>query len=160
MHRDAITPLVSFNYGMGNKKRVQDGVKYGLLYTTIIMVAGIVILQVFARLLVAVFGLSDETAELCVLAIRIISTGFLFAGVNIAIQGLFQALDCGLGSLAISALRLFLVVLPLAWVFAQMSNAAFIIWFAFPIAELVAVIAAILLMCRVNEKTIKKILTT
>lgn len=154
--RDAITPLVSFNHGMGNKKRVQDGVKYGLIYTTIIMVAGIVILQVFANTLVAVFGLSDETAKLCVLAIRVISAGFLFAGANIAIQGVFQALGCGIGSLVISVLRLLIVVLPLAWVFAQMSNAKFIIWFAFPLAELVAAIVAVVLMFRVNKNIIRK----
>ncbi|MBR1740802.1 MAG: MATE family efflux transporter, partial [Lachnospiraceae bacterium] len=42
--RDAITPIVSFNYGMGKKKRVRQGIRYGLLYTEIIMVAGIVVL--------------------------------------------------------------------------------------------------------------------
>lgn len=154
--RDAITPIVSFNYGMGSKKRVKSGMKYGLIYTTIIMVVGIVVLQIFAGPLVAVFGLSDETANLCILALRIISVGFVFAGGNIAFQGVLQALGCGISSLVISVLRLLIVVLPLAWIFAQMSNATFYIWFAFPIAELVAVIAAILLMVRANKGIIRK----
>lgn len=154
--RDAITPVVAFNYGMGNKKRVQDGVKYGLFYTTNIMIAGIVILQAFAGPLVAVFGLSDETAQLCILAIRVISAGFLFAGANIAIQGVFQALGCGISSLVISVLRLLIVVLPLAWFFAQMSNATFMIWFAFPIAEFTAVIVAVGLMFQANKNIIKR----
>lgn len=47
--RDAITPIVSFNYGMGNKERVKEGVKYGLLYTVSIMLIGFVGLEVFAE---------------------------------------------------------------------------------------------------------------
>lgn len=144
--RDAITPLISFNYGMGNKKRVQQGIKFGILYVSVIMIAGIFALELFAGPLVSAFGLSDETAALCVLACRIIACGFLFAGVNIALQGVFQALGCGLSSLIVSVLRLFLIVLPLAWVFARFTNAEFMIWFAFPIAELVAFLAALLLM--------------
>lgn len=38
--RDAITPIVSFSYGMQNKKRINEGVKCGIIYTTIIMIAG------------------------------------------------------------------------------------------------------------------------
>lgn len=153
--RDAITPLVSFNYGMGSKKRVKEGVKYGLLYVEIIMLIGIVGLELFAGPLVSVFGLSDETAKLCVLAIRIISAGFLFAGANIAIQGVFQALGCGGSSLIVSLLRLCIIVLPLAWIFTKFSNAEFAIWFAFPIAEAVAMVVTIVLMAKANRTIIK-----
>lgn len=155
--RDAITPLISFNYGMGNKKRVQQGIKFGILYVSVIMIAGIFALELFAGPLVSAFGLSDETAALCVLACRIIACGFLFAGVNIALQGVFQALGCGLSSLIVSVLRLFLIVLPLAWVFARFANAEFMIWFAFPIAELVAFLAALLLMKRAYKARIQLI---
>ncbi len=155
--RDAITPLISFNYGMGNKKRVQQGIKFGILYVSVIMIAGIFALELFAAPLVSAFGLSDETAALCVLACRIIACGFLFAGVNIALQGVFQALGCGLSSLIVSVLRLFLIVLPLAWVFSRFANAEFMIWFAFPIAELVAFLAALLLMKRAYKTRIQLI---
>lgn len=154
--RDAITPMVSFNYGMGNKKRVKDGIKYGILYTEIIMLLGIIVLEIFAEPLAGIFGLSDETASLCMLAIRIIAAGFLFAGGNIAMQGVFQALGCGISSLVVSLLRLFIVVLPLAWLFTKFENATFLIWFAFPIAELVAVLVAIGLMIRAYKLIISK----
>ena len=149
--RDAITPLVSFNYGLGNRQRMKDGMKYGIIYIEIIMIIGIAVLEIFAEPLAAAFQLSDETARLCVLAMRIIASGFLFAGANIAIQGIFQALECGIGSLIISLLRLFVVVLPLAWIFTKFSNAEFMIWLAFPIAELAAFLAAVILMRRVNK---------
>lgn len=146
--RDAITPIVSYNYGTGDKKRVKDGIKYGILYVEIIMVIGILILELGAGPLAAAFGLSAETAELCVLAMRIIALGFLFAGGNIAIQGVFQALDCGIGSLAISLIRQLVVVLPLAWFFTTLANADFMIWFAFPIAEAAAFVVAFVLLKR------------
>ncbi|MGN0435948.1 MAG: MATE family efflux transporter [Wujia sp.] len=154
--RDAITPIVGFNYGMGSRDRVKKGTKYGIIYTEIIMLIGIVILEVFAGPFVKVFGLSDYTAELCERAMRIIATGFLFAGASIAIQGVFQALGCGISSLVVSLLRLFVVVIPLAWAFAQMSNATWMIWFAFPIAELVAFIVAVFLLIRANRRIVNK----
>lgn len=149
--RDAITPIVSFNFGMGDQKRVKQGIFYGLLYVGIIMLAGIVGLELFAGPLIGLFAMSKETADLCILATRIIAAGFLFAGGNIALQGVFQALGCGLESLVVSLLRLCIIVLPLAWIFAQLGNAQFMIWWAFPIAELVALLVAVVCMWRVNK---------
>ncbi|MBO5291795.1 MAG: MATE family efflux transporter [Lachnospiraceae bacterium] len=154
--RDAITPIVSYNYGMGNRERVKSGIRYGILYTMLIMGAGLVGLQIFADPLVAVFGLSDETAILCCRAIRIISLGFFFAGGNIALQGVFQALGCGLSSLVVSVLRLCVIVLPLAWWFSKFQNADFIVWFAFLIAEAVAFAAAAALMVRADRNLIQQ----
>ena len=153
--RDAITPIVSFNYGMGNKKRVKQGIFYGILYTEVIMLVGLIGLEVFARPLVGLFAMSGETEALCALATKIIALGFLFAGGNIAIQGVFQALCCGWDSLVVSLLRLCVVVLPLAWLFARFENAAFMIWWTFPIAEFVAFVAAVLFLVRANKKRIK-----
>ncbi|MDE6054075.1 MAG: MATE family efflux transporter, partial [Lachnospiraceae bacterium] len=155
--RDAITPIVSFNYGMGDRKRVKQGIFYGLLYTEVIMLAGLAGLELFAKPLIGLFAMSEETEGLCVMASKIIATGFLFAGGNIAIQGVFQALGCGLDSLVVSLLRLCIIVLPLAWLFARLENAVFMIWWAFPAAELVAVIAAVLFMMQANKKILKPI---
>lgn len=153
--RDAITPIVSFNYGMGDKNRVKQGIVYGILYTEIIMLIGTIGLEVFASPLIGLFAMSEETEALCVLAARIIAAGFLFAGGNIAVQGVFQALGCGLNSLIVSLLRLCVVVLPLAWLFTKLENATFMIWWAFPIAELVALAVAEALMAQANNKMIK-----
>lgn len=153
--RDAVTPIVSFNYGMGSAKRVKQGIFYGILYIEIIMLVGIIGLEVFTEPLIGLFAMSKETESLCVLATRIITAGFLFAGANIAIQGIFQAVECGISSLVVSLLRQLIVVLPLAWIFAKMEQASVMIWFAFPIAEAVAAVVAVLLLLRVYKKIIK-----
>ena len=154
--RDAITPIVSFSHGMGSRERVRDGIKYGIMYTLIIMAIGFIGLEIFAVPLAGVFGLSGTTERLCISAIRVISVCFIFAGANIAMQGIFQALDSGLESLVISVLRQFLLVLPVAWFLTKQVEAdlgnAWIVWLTFVIAEAVTAAAAVLMM----RKTVKR----
>lgn len=88
----------------GDKKRVKQGIFYGTLYIEVIMLVGIIGLKLFAEPLIGLFAMSAETESLCILATRIIAAGFLFAGGNIAIQGVFQALGCGISSLVVSVL--------------------------------------------------------
>lgn len=152
---NAIIPIISFNYGMQNKKRIKQGIKYGMIYTLGIMLIGVVILQVFAEPLTAVFALSEETSRLCVLSLRIVTLGYLFAGANIVYQGIFQALGCGVRSLVISLLRIMVIVLPLAWIFTKFSSAADLVWWAFPIAEAGALAAALLLMKNIKNSCVK-----
>ncbi|MGN0383219.1 MAG: MATE family efflux transporter [Eubacterium sp.] len=152
---NAMIPVIGFCYGMGNKKRVKDGIRYGIIYTVVIMLVGMLLLQTFAVNIVGIFSVSDETRKLCILAIRIITPGYLFAGANIAFQGIFQALGCGIKSLVISMLRLLIIALPLAWIFTQFSNAKDIVWLAFPISEGVAMISACVFMKIVSDKKIK-----
>ena len=153
--RDAITPIVSFNYGMRDGKRVKAGIKYGMLDTLIIMMAGLVLIELFANPLSSIFGLSGETQELCISAMRIVSISFIFAGLNIAYQGIYQALDSGMESLVISLLRQAVIILPLAYVFSKIAmgdaSRTWLVWLAFPITEIVSSAAAYLLMKRIHN---------
>ncbi len=153
--RDAITPIVSFNYGMGSKERVKDGVKYGLLYTLVLMLIGFVGLELFANPFASIFGLSGETKELCVSAMRIVSISYVFAGANIAFQGIFQALESGLESLVVSVCRQFLFVIPVAYIFAEMVVSGIcgtsIVWFSFVIAEVLTVLVSVAFIKKVKR---------
>lgn len=156
--RDAITPVISFNYGMKSKSRIKDGIKYGMIYALVIMIAGLVLLEIFAVLLSDIFGLSGETRQMCIYAIRIISISFIFAGANIAFQGIFQALDSGIESLVVSICRQFLFVLPVAWIFSYIiihfSGSSWLVWITFPIAEIVSAFIACILMKRTYKNKI------
>lgn len=154
--RDAITPIISFSHGMRNKARIREGIKYGMLYTLVIMLVGTVLVEVLAGPFSQVFGLSGETQALCISAMRIISISFVFAGANIAFQGVFQALDGGLESLILSLCRQLIFVLPVAWLFARLVSqsvaGSWLVWTTFPIAEIVSVLIACLLMRRINKR--------
>ena len=156
--RDAITPIVSFNYGMEDKRRIKEGIKYGLIYTLVIMSIGLVVLEMFANIFTSVFGLSGETESLCISAIRIISLSFLFAGTNIAMQGCFQALGDGMASLIISVLRQFLLVVPVAWLFALLVKYVgapqSVLWITFLIGEGLSAIVSVILIKRVIKNKV------
>ncbi len=153
--RDAITPIVSFNHGLNSMKRVKDGIKYGMMYTIAIMFVGFVALELFAVPFAGIFGLSGETKALCVSAIRVISISYMFAGANIAFQGIFQALDSGLESLIVSVCRQFLFVVPVAFGFSQLVIAGvggtWLVWLTFPIAEILSVVVSMVFMKKVNR---------
>lgn len=154
--RDAITPIISFSHGMKSKIRIYDGIKFGLLYTLIIMLAGTAVVEIFTVPLSNIFGLSGNTQSLCISAMRIISISFVFAGANIAFQGIFQALDGGIESLIVSVCRQLIFVLPVAWIFAQIAKnntgSSWLVWTSFLIAEILSAVISILLLIKLNRK--------
>lgn len=158
--RDAITPIVSFGYGMGSRTRVKQGIKYGMLYTLIIMAAGTILLEVFAEPFAALFGLSGETEQLCVSAMRVISLSFVFAGANVAFQGIFQALESGWQSLVISVCRQILFVLPVAGGFSLVvknsggTDMMWLVWLTFLIAEGISAVIAVIFMKGISRNKI------
>ena len=130
-----------------------------MLYTAAIMLTGTVLLEAFANLLCVPFGLSDETQTVFISATRIISAGFLFAGISLSLQGVFQALNKGLSSLIISLLRQLILILPVAWglsllIASNLSN-AWIIWITFPFAEIITAAVAAMMMTRIIKKNMK-----
>lgn len=156
--RDAITPILSFNYGKQDKGRIRDSMKYGLIYTLAIMVIGLVVLEIFSVPFAHLFGLSGETEQLCISAIRIISISFLFAGANVALQGIFQAMEGGIQSLIISVCRQILFVLPVAWIFARLvlssGSPEWLVWTTFLIAESLSTLIACILLKGIYRKKI------
>ena len=157
--RDAITPIVSFNHGMRNKERIKLGIKYGMKYTLTIMIVGLIVLEIFATPFSRVFGLSGETENLCISTMRVISVSFIFAGANVAFQGIFQALDSGIESLIISVCRQILFILPVAYGFSLLAiqNPAndWMVWLTFPIGEFVSVVIACIFMKRIMKNKIE-----
>ena len=158
--RDAITPIVSFNFGMQNKKRVSDGVKHGIGYTLMLMFVCFVIIEIIAVPLANAFGLSEETTALCISAIRVISTSFIFAGLNIAFQGIFQALQSGAESLVISILRQLILVLPVAYAITKIvinspvKNTSYV-WITFPIAEILTAAVGVYMLKRTFRRKVE-----
>lgn len=152
--RDAITPIIAFAYGMRNKKRIQDGIKYGLLYTAILMIAGVIITEFFPSAFATLFN-AGQSREYFISATRIISISFVFAGINVAYQGVYQALDGGMESLIISLLRQLIIILPLAEIFSIISKNSNIgvslIWWAFPITEIIACVVGYVLLKKIRK---------
>ena len=158
--RDAITPIIAFAYGMGSKKRIKDGIRYGLIYTIALMLAGILITEIFPGAFATLFN-AGQSREYFIGAMRIISISFIFAGINVAYQGIYQALEGGIESFIISMLRQFVIILPLAGalsVFVRNGQAGVsLIWWAFPITELISCLVGYVFLKRIGRNRVEKL---
>lgn len=153
--RDAITPIIAFSYGMQNKQRVKNGIKYGLIYTIVLMVAGTLITELFPNFFATLFN-AGQSRIYFISAVRIISISFVFAGINIAFQGVYQALNGGMESLVVSLLRQAILILPLAWGFSklviQYDMDVSLIWYAFVITEVLSCVVGWVFLRRIEKK--------
>ena len=156
--RDAITPIIAFAYGMRNKKRIKAGIRYGLIYTIALMLFGILVTEIFPDAFAALFN-AGKSREHFISAMRIISISFIFAGFNVAYQGIYQALDGGIESLVISLLRQLVIILPLAGIFSicvRNGQAGIsLIWWAFPITEFAACLVGYVFLKRIQKNTVE-----
>lgn len=158
--RDAITPIIAFAYGMGSKKRIKDGIKYGLMYTSVLMIFGILITEIFPSSFATLFN-AGSSREYFIGAMRIISISFIFAGINVAYQGIYQALDGGMESLIISLLRQLVIILPLAGIFSIFVRkgraGVSLIWWAFPITELAACLIGFVFLKKIQKIKVERL---
>ncbi len=158
--RDAITPIVAFAYGMGEKKRIRDGIRYGLIYTAALMIFGTLITEGFPGAFATLFN-AGQSREAFIGAMRVISVSFIFAGINVAYQGIYQALESGIESLVISLLRQLLLILPLAGIFSVFVRngqaGVTLLWWAFPITEVLACLAGYGFLKKIQKKKVERL---
>ena len=155
--RDAITPIIAFAYGMRSKKRIQDGIKYGLIYTIVLMILGIAITEIFSGAFATLFN-AGQSRDFFISAMRVISVSFLFSGINVAYQGIYQALNGGLESLVISLLRQLIIILPLAGIFSLFVRngqaGVALIWWAFPITEVISCLVGYVFLKKIRKNKV------
>lgn len=151
---NGMIPIVAYNYGARNKKRILHTIDLSVIIAVGIMLAGLLVFQVFPTQLLGFFGASRHMLEIGVPALRIISLSFIFAGYNIIVSSVFQSLGNGVYSLAVSVARQLFIILPVAYLFARLFG-LHKIWWAIPIAEIVAVVLSTLLFRRIRRMKIR-----
>lgn len=158
---NTIISILSFNYGMQDKKRIDDCIKYGIIDTIIVNLIISILFEIFAYPLTNLFGLAGGTTKeiisVCTIALRISSIGFVFMGISVAIQGVLQSIRYTLKPLIISLLRLVIFVLPIAFLFTKSNNVTEIVWWTFPIAEVLTSIISLFILKDSYDKKIKVI---
>lgn len=147
---NTIITVLSFNYGMKDKNRSKDCIKYGIIDTFIVTVIITFLFEIIAKPLSQLFALSGgSTAELidvCERAIRIASIGYVFMGFTVAIQGVLQALRYAFNPFFTALCRLAVFVFPIAYLFTLSSNVVSIVWWTFPIAEFLTAIISFFIL--------------
>lgn len=124
---------------------IGTGVGTNALLARLLGCAGV---ELFAQPLAGLFSLSATTHAMCVDCMRIVSLGFLFAGLCIAFQGVFQALECGVESLVISLCRQVLFVLPPVWALTRLVTGpenVSLVWWPLALGEAATLVVALVL---------------
>lgn len=153
---NGVIPIMAYNYGAGNRERVTKTLKHCVAYAICIMVIGFLLFQIFPKQLLMMFNASDTMLSLGVPALRIISISFILAGFGISCSSVFQALGKAVYSMFVSVARQLVVLLPVAFALAQLGDVD-MVWWAFPISELVSALATAIFMVKIYRDIISKI---
>ena len=131
---NGMVPIVSYNYGAQNKKRLTKTIKLAIMYAVCIMFIGIMLFQFMPDVLLRLFDASDHMLEIGIPALRVISLSFAFAGICIVISSSLQALGHGFLSMMISIHA---------------------VWWSFNIAEIGSLTLSLLFFKHMYNKIIK-----
>ena len=154
---NAIVPIIAFNYGAKKPERITKTLKLALYTATVIMLVGLSIFQFFPDALLSIFEPSDTFLELGRTALRVISVHFPIAAVGISLGTSFQALGNGIYATITSLCRQLIALLPAAFLLSLSGN-VHLVWWAFPIAEVVSVTVTLILFARIYKQKIKPLM--
>ncbi len=155
---NGMVPIIAYNFGAGSRERVIKTMKSSIKYAVCIMLAGLIVMELIPAQLIGLFD-TDSTSgllEIGIPALRTICLSFCFAGYCIVVGSVFQALGNGIYSMIISIARQLCVLLPVAWLFSLSGNVN-LIWWAFPIAEIVSLGLTTFFLIRIHKKVISHI---
>ncbi len=153
---NGMVAIVGYNYGARNRKRVYSAIKVALKLAGGIMLCGMLLFMLCPRILLSLFEAdgASELTQLGVLALRIICINFLPAAVGITLSTVFQAVGKGTYSLIMSLCRQLLVLVPAAWILITIGGPT-VVWWCFPIAEVVSLVICLMLFKKVDREMLK-----
>lgn len=160
---NTLISITSYNYGTKNYARVRETVKWGIAASIIVTLVITLLFQIFATPVCKLFALTSGESSLvsradivrvCISALKIATIGYVFMGFSVAIQGVLQGFNEVYSPLIISALRLLVFVLPIAFLFTLTKNVETAFWWTFPIAEVLTAFISYFLLKRSLKKNL------
>lgn len=153
---NSIVPIIAFNLGARKKERILKTMKLAVLIFLCLMSCGTLVFQLLPEFLLGFFDASPEMLSIGVPALQRISWHFPIAAICIMLVSTFQALGNGVISMIISFVRQLIVLVPCAYLFSLTGNVNNV-WWAFVIAEIVALIISVMFMYGVYNKHLKEL---
>lgn len=153
-------PVMGYNYGARNKKRLFGAYRIALGTAVAIMLLGFVLFQLIPEPMLMMFvdrtdaAATQEMLTVGVPALKIISLSFVGAAFGIINSTVFQATARGMNSLIVSVCRQLVIILPAAWVLGRFVGLS-AIWYSFPIAEIASFLISYLLLWREYQTELK-----
>ena len=148
---NGMIPIIAYNLGARQSKRMFDTIKLAMIYATGMMLIGVILFESIPQILLGFFNASQAMIQIGTPALRIIAIHFLFAGYSIVCSALFQAVGKGTYSLLTSLIRQLFVLLPCAYLLSLTGN-IHLIWLCFPIAEIVSATTSTILFKKMKKQ--------
>lgn len=146
-------PLIGYNYGAGEHKRVSQIFKIVLCMSGIIMVFGTVICLLIPGQLMGLFTHTEATIQAGETALRIIGAGFIASAVSVTSSGALEGLGKGTPSLLISLCRYVVVIIPTAFLLSRLFDAVGV-WHAFWVTEVIAAVISLIIYRKAIAKPV------
>ena len=153
---NGITPIIAFNYGAQNRKRMVKTIKLSMATAFCIMLFGFLCFEFVPQVLLGMFNASADMLTIGVPALRIIGIHYLLAWFGIICGTVFQALGKAVFSMIVSIMRQLVVLIPAAYVLAKFGG-LHAVWWAFLTAEIMSLIVSLIFLFRTNRTIISKI---
>lgn len=151
---NATISIVAFNYGARKPQRIVGTLKRSTTVAFCVMMVGFLAFQFLPDVLLGAFNPSDDFLTIGRSALRIISFHFPIAAFCIALGASFQALGDGIYSTITSVCRQLVVLLPAAYLLSLTGNVN-MVWWAFPIAEIMSLTVTLIFFVRIYRKKVK-----
>lgn len=148
-------PLLAYNYGAGEKKRVNQIYKTALRIIAGVMVVGTLLCMSVPDKLIGLFTNNAQTIKIGQNALRMISLGFVVSSVSVTASGALEGLGKGVRSLVISLMRYLLIMLPVAFILSRSFGPSGV-WSAFWITEFITAVVAHRLYAQCQDTRSKK----
>ena len=153
---NGVIPIVAFNYGARDRKRITSTLKFSCVIAVSIMAFGTLMMWIMPETMLRLFDASEDMMSIGVPALRIISTHFVLAGASIILGASFQALGKSHFSTIVSFCRQIIVLLPAAY-FLSKTGVLNNVWFAFPVAEVMSLVVSLICFRYVYKTLIVKL---
>lgn len=145
-------PIVGYNYGAKNYERMRRTIRIFITYAVTIMSIGIIIFMFFGNQIFKIYGAEEGIVDIGITALRILSLGFIFAGISLVLSSVFQAIGKGVYSLIIFALRQLVINIPIIYLLQKVIDLD-MVWYTFVVSEFITMIVSYVLY----KKEIKKL---
>ena len=152
---NGLIPVVAYNYGARRKNRINEAIRFSFLLALCVLCVGTLCFELFPRQLLSMFNASESMMEMGVAALRRIGLHFPLAAAGIILSSVFQAFSRSYYSLIVSLCRQLIVLIPAAWILAEITGDVNQVWWCFLIAEVASAVISIVLFRKLYRDVIE-----
>lgn len=153
---NGITPIIAYNYGAAQRKRMMKTIKLSMIVAFCLTFIGFLCFEIIPQTLLGMFNASEDMLKIGVPALRIIGIHYLIAWFCIVCGTVFQALGKAIFSMFVSIMRQLVVLIPAAYLLAKFGG-LHMVWWSFPIAEVISLAVSLMFLRKVYGTIIKNI---